>query len=180
MTHPGEVLRFWFEEATPAEWFRKDPAFDARIRERFLAVRGAASRAELHAWRDSHDGRLAEILVLDQFSRNLFRDSPLAFAADPLALGLAQEAVRAGAGRALEPRRRAFLYLPYMHSESLAIHDVALELFAEPGLESNLDFERRHRDVIVRFGRYPHRNAALGRSSTPEELEWLAQPGSGF
>jgi len=175
-----DVLRFWFEEAQPADWFRKSAEFDARIRGRFLSTYHAAARAELFAWRDTPRGRLAEVVVLDQFSRNVFRDSPLAFAGDPLALALAQEAVRQRADQALVPRERAFLYLPYMHSESLLVHDEAARLFDQPGLENNLDFERKHRAILDRFGRYPHRNAVLGRESTPEELEFLAGPGSSF
>ena len=175
-----DVLRFWFEEIEPACWWKKDAAFDAGIRNRFADTHAAACDAELSHWRVSPEGRLAEILVLDQFSRNLFRDDPRSFAQDGMALVLAQEAVRQGADRALAPTQRSFLYMPYMHSESLAIHDQALQLFDQPGLENNLNFERQHRDLIVRFGRYPHRNALLGRASTPEELAYLAEPGAGF
>lgn len=174
------VLRFWFDELDPAQWFRKDPALDAIIGERFGALLEAAGCGELWQWRQTPRGRLAEVVVLDQFSRNIHRDSPLAFARDPLALVLAQEAVAGGADRALEVMQRAFLYMPWMHSESLAIHEVALELFDQPGLEEQLRFEHRHRDILLRFGRYPHRNAILGRPSTPEELAFLEQPGSSF
>ncbi len=174
------VLRFWFDELEPAQWFRKDPALDAAIGERFGALLEAAGRGELWAWRETPRGRLAEVIVLDQFSRNIHRDSPLAFARDPLALVLAQEAVASGGDRALEVMQRAFLYMPWMHSESLAIHEVALELFDQPGLEEQLRYEHRHRDILLRFGRYPHRNAILGRPSTPEELAFLEQPGSSF
>jgi len=132
------------------------------------------------ARRDSAEGRLAEIILLDQFSRNLYRNSPLAFACDPLALGLAQEAIRAGVEAELTPVQRSFLYLPFMHSESLAIHQVALQLYERNGLESNLEFERLHKSIIERFGRYPHRNAVLGRQSTAEELAFLQEPGSSF
>lgn len=174
------VLHFWFEELTPSQWFAKDAALDRRIADTFGDTLEAASRGELWEWRLSARGRLAEILVLDQFSRNIHRDTPGAFAQDSLALVLAQEAVAQGADLHLEVPWRAFLYLPYMHSESLAIHDQALRLFDQPGLEENLDFEHRHRDIIVRFGRYPHRNAILGRESTPEELAFLEEPGSSF
>lgn len=174
------MLRFWFEEATPAQHFRRDPAFDAAIRTRFAGVQDEAGRGELAAWRDSVDGRLAEIIVLDQFPRNLFRDEARAFATDGMALVLAQEAVRAGADRHLPPTQRAFLYMPYMHSESRRVHVDAERLFRQPGLEKNYAFELKHRDIIERFGRYPHRNAALGRASTDEELAFLAQPGSSF
>ena len=174
------VLTFWFEELQPAQWWRVDAALDERIRTQFGALHQAAHAGELAAWRDQPDGRLAEIIVLDQFSRNIHRGTPLAFACDPMALALAQEAVRAGADRALPVERRAFLYMPYMHSESAAIHALAVTLFSQPGLEHNLDFELRHKAIIDRFGRYPHRNAALGRASTAEEAAFLQTPGSSF
>ena len=123
---------------------------------------------------------MAEILVLDQFSRNVYRDTARAFAQDALALALAQELVASGQDRSLPTAQRVFAYMPYMHSESAAIHAQAMVLFDQPGLENALDFERRHRDIIERFGRYPHRNAVLGRASTPQETEFLTQPGSSF
>lgn len=175
-----DVLRFWFDEIEPACWWKKDAGVDAEIRERFAATHAAACHAELVHWRASPEGRLAEIIVLDQFSRNLYQEDPRAYAQDGMALVLAQELVRAQWDQALPPVQRAFVYLPYMHSESLAIHEQALALFDQPGLENNLDFERQHRDLILRFGRYPHRNAVLGRRSTPEELAYLAEPGAGF
>lgn len=174
------VLRFWFEELEPAQWFRRSDSLDEEIRARFAPLHEAATRGELCAFRATPDGRLAEIVVLDQFSRNLHRDHPQAFAFDGMALVLAQAAVAAGADRALPPARRAFLYMPYMHSESRFIHQLALELFAAPGLEQNLEFERRHLAILERFGRYPHRNAILGRASSPEELAFLEGPGSSF
>jgi uncharacterized protein (DUF924 family) len=177
---PDTVLRFWFEDIEPKLWWVKSPDFDRQIASRFGALHAAAARCELFAWRASAAGRLAEIIVLDQFSRNLHRDSPLAFACDPLALALAQEAVAAGAPAQVEPAQRAFIYMPYMHSESPAIHAVALKLFEDPAASDNLDFERRHKAIIDRFGRYPHRNAVLGRASTAEEIEFLKTPGSAF
>ncbi|WP_458527103.1 DUF924 family protein [Onishia taeanensis] len=177
---PETVLDFWFEELTPRQWFAKDEALDAVIATRFGSLWQAACRAELWAWRATPQGRLAEILVLDQFSRNMHRDHPLAFAQDVLALVLSQEAVAQGADQALAPRQRPFLYMPYMHSESLSVHEEALRLFEQPGLEESLRFEHRHRDILLRFGRYPHRNAILGRDSSDEERTFLAQPGSGF
>jgi uncharacterized protein (DUF924 family) len=175
-----EVLRFWFEEIDPKQWWRKDADFDAQVRERFGALLEQAARCELWAWRSTPEGRLAEVLVLDQFSRNAWRDTPRAFAQDALALALAQEAVAGGHDQALPPARRAFLYMPYMHSESARVHEEALRLFATPELAFNLDFERRHKAIVDRFGRYPHRNAVLGRASTAEELAFLAEPGSSF
>jgi uncharacterized protein (DUF924 family) len=170
---PDDILRFWFEQIAPEQWWQADAALDARIRERFGAVHAAAARAELFHWRAHPDGRLAEIVVLDQFSRNIHRGSAAAFACDPMALVLAQEAVARGVDRELPPERRAFLYMPYMHSESLVIHEEALRLFGQPGLEHSLAFELGHRRVLQRFGRYPQRNAALGRASTPEERAFL-------
>ncbi|MGQ4877591.1 DUF924 family protein [Billgrantia sp. LNSP4103-1] len=181
-TLPGRdaVIAFWFEELEPVQWFRKDAELDAQIRRRFAALHQAAAAGELWQWRDTAQGRLAEILVLDQFSRNLYRDDPRAFVQDPLALVLAQEAVARGVDRELDVSRRSFLYMPYMHSESLKIHDEALRLFDQPGLEENLRFEHLHRDILLRFGRYPHRNVILGRESSAEELTFLEQPGSSF
>jgi uncharacterized protein (DUF924 family) len=176
----NNILRFWFEDTDPAKWWAKDDAFDQLIRVKFSEVHAQAVRCELFAWRAEARGRLAEIIVLDQFSRNMFRGSPLAFAGDALALALAQEAISAKADAALSPVERAFLYLPYMHSESLKIHAVALELYRKNGIQHNLDYAIRHRQIIERFGRYPHRNAVLGRQSTAEEIEFLKQPGSGF
>lgn len=180
MVSPQEVLHFWFEEATPAQHFTQDAAFDAAIRARFADLQQAAARGELSAWRDTRDGRLAEVIVLDQFPRNLFRDDARAFATDGIALVLAQEAIRAGIDRGLQPARRAFLYMPFMHTESRAIHVDAERLFRQPGLEANYKFELKHKAIIDRFGRYPHRNAVLGRTSTPEELAFLEQPDSSF
>lgn len=174
------VLDFWFREVTPAQWWASSDEFDRRVAERFGALHQSAERCELHAWRATPRGRLAEIIVLDQFSRNIFRGQARAFANDALALALAQTAVDLGADRELEARQRAFLYLPYMHSESRAIHELAAPLFSLPGMESNLDFELRHKAIVDRFGRYPHRNAVLGRVSTDEEIEFLKTPGSSF
>lgn len=174
------ILDFWFTELTPKQHYAKDAALDEVIRARFAATLEAAARCELFAWRATPEGRLAEILVLDQFSRNIHRDTARAFAQDPLALALAQELVASGQDQGLPPAQRGFAYLPYMHSESPLVHTQALALFAAPGLESMLDFERRHKAIIDRFGRYPHRNAILGRTSTPEEVAFLSEPGSSF
>lgn len=180
MTTPADILDFWFSEIQPAQWWSKSDDFDRLIAARFGAVLQAAARCELYAWRATPAGRLAEVIVLDQFSRNINRGEAQAFANDALALGLAQEAVAAGADKGLLVAQRAFLYLPYMHSESAAIHALAVALFSQPGLEHNLDFELRHKAIIDRFGRYPHRNAVLGRASTAEEAAFLQTPGSSF
>lgn len=175
-----EVLGFWFEEITPEQWWQKSADLDREISERFGRIHEAATRCELYGWRATARGRLAEIIVLDQFSRNIHRDTPLSFAYDPLALVLAQEAVSRGADADLVPVERCFLYMPYMHSESLWVHEVAVRLFTDLGLDSNLEFELRHKEIIDRFGRYPHRNDILSRPSTPEEIAFLGQPGSSF
>ena len=180
MTPYTEVLDFWFRESGPKSWWAVDPAFDERIRARFSALHARASGGELQPWRDTPQGRLAEIIVLDQFSRNLYRGSASAFAQDLAALVLAQEAVAAQAHLALEQVERVFLLLPYMHSESRRIHVEAERLYREFAPPENLDFELRHKAIVDRFGRYPHRNAVLGRASTPEEVEFLKQPGSSF
>lgn len=175
-----QVINFWFGEIEPSAWWKKDETFDALLVERYAGLHKQARNCELYGWRKAPEGRLAEIIILDQFSRNMFRDTPLAFATDSMSLALAQEAVALGADKPLSPVQRSFLYMPYMHSESLAIHEVAVELFRKNGIESNLDFEFRHKKIIEQFGRYPHRNKILGRESTPEELSFLSKPGSGF
>ena len=175
-----KVLQFWFEDSEPYQWFKKDAEFDQRIVDNFADVHAQATRGELYEWRRTTKGRLAEIIVLDQFSRNMFRESPLAFINDPITLVLAQEVVAQGLDKELTTVEKGFIYLPFMHSESLKIHEVAETLYRQPGLESNLEWELKHKRIIERFGRYPHRNAALGRESTQEELAFLQQPGSSF
>jgi uncharacterized protein (DUF924 family) len=154
--------------------------FDQRICERFAEIHAKAIRCEFFDWRKDAEGRLAEIIVLDQFSRNMFRDSPLSFALDSLALALSQEAISVGADQQLSPLHRSFLYMPFMHNESLIIHEIAMDLYEKNGIELNIDFEIKHQKVIKKFGRYPHRNKILERVSTKEEIEFLKQPGSGF
>lgn len=177
---PQAVLDFWFAEVGPDGWYAASDTRDATIRDRFGPLLAAAAACELSGWRTTTDGRLAEIIVLDQFARNIHRGKPAAFANDPLALGLAQEAIARGLDGDLPPERRAFLYMPFMHSESLAIHAVAIALFTAASLQENLDFELKHKAILDRFGRYPHRNAILGRPSTPAEIAFLDEPGSSF
>jgi len=174
------IINFWFDEIDPVNWWKKDINFDQMITDRFLTVHNMATQCVLYGWRDSPLGRLAEVIVLDQFSRNIYRDDTRSFLNDSLALCLAQEAVRTGANRKLMNAEKAFLYMPFMHSESSMIHEIAVELFSEPGLESNLDFELKHKSIIDQFGRYPHRNEILGRQSTPEEVKYLQESGSSF
>lgn len=192
MEAPETVLDFWFgapgspEAGTQrVEWFRKDDAFDRRIVVRFGATIEQALAGALAAWSATPRGALAQIVVLDQFTRNAFRGTARAFAGDARALAVARSMVAAGQDRALPPEQRAFVYLPYEHAEDLALQDESVRLFERlaadaAGFESMLDYARRHRDVIARYGRFPHRNAALSRASTPDELAFLARPGSGF
>lgn len=175
-----QIINFWFTETEPALWWKKDDDFDALLVERFSEIHARASRCELYEWRSQPEGRLAEIIILDQFSRNMFRDSALAFANDSMALALSQEAITCKADLALSSLQRSFLYMPFMHSESLQIHEVAVDLFRKNGNGKNLDFELRHKKIIEKFGRYPHRNEVLGRQSSAEEIEFLSRPGSSF
>ena len=186
------VLDFWFLPAehpghgqARAEWFRKDDAFDARIAERFGPLIDAAIDGGLRDWEATPHGALARIIVLDQFTRNVYRGTPRAFAGDSQALALAVSLTQDGADQQLPPMLRAFAYLPFEHAEDLAMQARAVELFqllaqAHPGFESMLDYAQRHQEVIARFGRFPHRNAILGRPSTPQEVAFLRQPGSSF
>lgn len=174
-----DVLMFWFDELTPQQWFNSFDDVDEAIANRFSTAHEAASEGELFEWRETPNGRLAEIIVLDQFARNLFRGDPRSFATDTLALVLAQEAIAAGDDQRIDPERLAFLYMPFMHSESLLMHEIAEKLFDRPGMEMNLKSLRSHTKVLQRFGRYPHRNAAVGRQSTADEIDFL-KDGRGF
>ncbi len=185
----AQVRAFWFGEpattAPLAAWFRKDAAFDAQIGERFGALIETALAGGLQAWDGAPAGTLARILVLDQFTRNAFRDTARAFAGDALALAAAQALVAGGGDRTLAPLQRWFAYLPFEHAEDLASQHRSMALFSalaeqHPGLADARHWAQKHFEVIERFGRYPHRNALLGRASTPEELAYLQQPGSGF
>lgn len=173
-----EVLDFWFGELSDADRWSKGKLLDPVIKARFGAFHAAAAVGELWEWRMSPEGRLGEIIVLDQFSRHLYRNAPEAFASDPIALVLAQESVRVGANTAVDEEMRQYFYMPFMHSESAKIHEAAAGLFAQ--LPRTLKFEVKHREIIERFGRYPHRNAILGRVCTPQEVEFLKLPGSSF
>ena len=175
-----EILQFWFDEINSSQWWTKDEQFDRLIIERFAGVHSKAVQCELFEWRQTADGRLAEIIVLDQFSRNMFRGSALSFTYDSLALALSQEAISVGADHKLNSSQRHFLYMPFMHSESLEIHEIAIELFKKSGNQDHLNYEIKHRNIIQEFGRYPHRNKILGRVSTAEEIKFLKNPDSGF
>jgi uncharacterized protein (DUF924 family) len=171
-----EVLAFWFDD--PGRWWKKDPAFDAEVRDRFLELHAAVVRDEREDWLETSRGTLAYVIVLDQFSRNMFRDSARMFEGDPRALAAARRALDRGFDRGFSGDERMFLCMPFMHSEDIADQDRGVELFAS--LQQWLPYAEQHRDLIRRFGRFPHRNALLGRPSTPEELEFLKQPGSSF
>jgi uncharacterized protein (DUF924 family) len=169
---PQKILDFWFK-CTFEQHFGKNAKFDAKIRQQFLKTHEAIARGETADWRKTPRGRLAEIIVLDQFSRNMFRGRPEAFAYDTSALILAQEAVRAGADKKISKNQRLFMYLPFMHSESKKVQRDALKMFTRLGDKKALWFERDHKKIIDRFGRYPHRNRALGRTSTRAELAFM-------
>lgn len=175
-----DVLSFWFEDIEPSKWWTKDIGFDLLVKNKFLTLHEQANKCELFEWRKSAKGRLAEIIVLDQFSRNIFRDTVDAFSSDPLALVLAQEAIFLGMHTELNQRERSFMFMPYMHSESLYMHDIAVELYKSNGIQANLEFEISHREIIKKFGRYPHRNIILNRDSTNEEVVFLKLPESRF
>lgn len=175
-----DILDFWFEELTPAHHFAHDAGLDERIRARFGDLRDALFSTGAEGWQDRADMLLAAIVALDQFSRNLFRGRAEAYAADPLALDLCLTAMAAGFHGELPPPRRAFLYMPLMHCENYGVQLQSVRRFSEPGLEFNLGFARDHARVIERFGRFPSRNAALGRVSTEAERAYLAEPGAGW
>lgn len=168
-----KVLRFWFEEIEPAKRFTKDQAIDHFITENFLEVYEDIISGNTTHWRSTPDGRLAEIIVLDQFSRNMFRGIAKSFAADEMALQLAGEAIKVGADMAVTKDRRESFYLPYMHSESATVHVEALHLYEERASEQGLEYEIKHKEIIDTYGRYPHRNQVLGRKSTIQEQEFM-------
>ena len=180
--HPEskKILHFWFSELEPRQHFVKDTKLDGDIKTRFQEILDQALACELFHWRNTAKGRLAEIIVLDQFSRNIFRGKPESFQADPLALILSQEALSQSDHQHLETLQKAFLFMPFMHSESLLIQDESVRLFEDLGKEDNVNYAIKHREVIRRFGRFPHRNDILGRTSTAEEIEFLKQPGTSF
>ena len=169
---PGDVIAFW-RGAGPGKWFRKDAAFDADIRARFLDTYEAAAAGALADWEATADGALALVIVLDQFPRNMFRGSPRTFAADPLAREVADRAIARGFDRAVDHDMRSFLYLPFTHSEMLADQERCVELHRALGDPEGLKYAELHADIIRRFGRFPHRNAVLGRATTPDEQAFL-------
>ena len=170
------MLDFWFAPGMEKRWFRSTPALDGEIRERFEPLWEAGRDGRLVDWEGSADGALALVILLDQFPLNMFRNRPESFSTEAAARAVAGRAIARGVDRQLEGPALAFLYLPFMHSEDLADQARSVQLFEAAGLTENLRFARHHRDIVARFGRFPHRNAILGRDSTGEELVWLASP----
>ena len=167
-----DVLAFWFSEAQSSRWYANDENFDAEIRQRFLSTYEAANSGTLDEWRNTPESMLALIILLDQFPRNMFRGLPRAFASDARAVSLTKEGVKRGFDRSLTEVQLDFFYMPLMHSEALSDHDLLLELL-EQGYGDNR-YAQEHREIIARFGRFPHRNQTLGRESTIEEASYLA------
>ena len=176
----GDVLKFWFEQTEPDQWFKKDPAFDASIRERFLSLHEVLVSCETHGLLTDAQTALAAVIVLDQMSRNMFRDTPRAFATDPLALWIAEAAIARGFDAGLTKDQRMFLYMPFQHSEDCRSQARGVALMASLGDAEQIKWAEAHRAIVDRFGRFPHRNGILGRASTPEETEFLKRPGSSF
>lgn len=173
---PDDVISFW-HDAGPKRWFAKDEGFDAEIKERFGVLHGEAASGEHDHWAGTPEGALALLLVLDQFSRNIHRDEARAFAADEKALSLAKAAIEKGFDKSLDAEDRRWVYMPFMHSEALADQEECVRLFEELGFEENYKYAVLHRDVIAKFGRFPHRNALLGRETTPDEAAYLEEHG---
>lgn len=177
---PETIIDYWFADGMPPRWFKKDDAFDAELRERFADAYETAASGGYDSWRESAEGTIALVLLLDQIPRNIFRDTPKAFEADAKARELTQRALTYQLDQNLSILQRMFLYMPLMHSESLEEQEQGVQLFTDLGREENIRYAIAHRDVIAKYGRFPHRNAILGRTNTPEEEAYLAQPGTGF
>ena len=180
MIEKEEILNFWFKECKPEQWFKKYEYFDQMIENRFSIAIDDAIEGKMNSWEETETGCLALIILLDQFTRNVFRDTPHAFIGDKKALTLSQLCCDKDYLTNPEIHRRNFMLMPMMHSENLAVQDAALPLFKKYASGIDYDYAEKHRDIIVRFGRFPHRNVILGRKSTNEELEFLKQPGSSF
>jgi len=180
MAEIEEILNFWFIECKPEQWFKKNEDFDRMIEKRFSDTIEDAIEGKLDSWEKTETGCLALIILLDQFTRNVFRDTPQAFAGDERALALSKLCFNKDYLTNLDIHRRQFMLMPMMHSENLAVQDAALPLFKKYASKKDYEYAEKHRDIIARFGRFPHRNVILGRKSSNEELEFLKQPGSSF
>lgn len=168
------ILEFWFSARVRPLWFQSTAEFDAELRQRFLSTWQVARADALTDWETTAEGSLALVICMDQFPLNMFRGQSESFSSEAAARGVAERAIARGFDQLLDASQKAFLYMPYMHSESLADQDRSLALFREAGLEENLEFAEHHRDIVQRFGRFPHRNAILGRENTPQEQAYLA------
>ena len=177
---PNDILHFWFVECEEKHWWIKDRAFDADIRERFEDLVKQAAAGKLDHWAEAADGARALIILLDQFTRNIYRNSPQAFELDEKARGIVKTAIAKGFDRGLSRDEKNFMYLPLEHSENIEDQDECCRLISKIGSQGYLKFAQDHRDIIARFGRFPHRNKILGRENTPEEEEYLKEAGAGF
>ena len=176
-----EIIEFWFSPEAKERWFDSTAEFDRLLCERYQSIWEQAGQGELDDWMTTAEGCLALVIVLDQFPLNMFRGEARSFSTEARSIEIARHAIEQDFDGELPDEQKSFLYMPFMHSESLLIHEQAVKLFSLPGMAaSNYDFEIKHKKIIERFGRYPHRNTILDRSSTPEELEFLQQPGSSF
>ena len=173
-----DVLTFWFSERVKPLWFNSTQEFDDELSEKYLETCQAALNGQLSAWEETPQGALALIICLDQFPLNMFRNQPESFAGEALSRQVAARAIEQGFDQSLDDTQKAFMYMPYMHSEDMADQDKVLELFSNAGLGDNLKWAKHHREIVVRFGRFPHRNAILGRESTPEEIAYLQSDGA--
>lgn len=181
LNHLNSVIEFWFSDRVKEKWWDKDTEFDQEIKEKFLSLHRELANQDLDEYLNSAENTLAVVIVLDQFSRNMFRDNSKSFAYDEKALSFVKKALDLGLDQKLSDEKVAFLYMPFMHSEKPQDHEKAVQLFSSrKSLENNLEFEYAHKKIIDRFGRYPHRNEILGRKSTPEEIEFLKEPNSSF
>ena len=180
MAEIEDILNFWFIECKPKQWFKKNEDFDQMIEKSFSSAIEDAIEGKLDSWEETETGCLALIILLDQFTRNVFRDTPRAFAGDERALALSQLCFNNDYLTKLDIHKRQFMLMPMMHSENIAVQDTALPLFKKYASEKDYEYAEKHRDIIARFGRFPHRNVILGRKSSNEEIEFLKQPGSSF
>jgi uncharacterized protein (DUF924 family) len=170
---PKDVINFWFADEVSKKWFNSTPEFDAEIKQRFESVWQDARQNRLSDWENTAEGALALVIVLDQFPLNMFRGQPQSFATEAMSRQVSQRAIEQGFDKQLQDKQRAFMYLPFMHSESPEDQTTSVRLFKEAGLNDNLHWAKHHQDIVARFGRFPHRNAILGRESSVEELQWL-------